>query len=117
MGVRVPPWAPFEKSAGFPPADFYFGGHLVTAPANPVHRREAFIAALIIAGAAAFAYHNTFSVPFIFDDSTSIEKNPTLHNLLTAWSPPKGDGYTVSGRPFLNFTLALNYAVNGYAVW
>src|SRR5262249_17205099 len=61
--------------------------------------------------------HNTFAVPFIFDDNSSIAENPTIRNLLTAWSPPKGGGHTVSGRPFLNFTLALNYAVNGTAVW
>ena len=89
----------------------------MTTPANPVHRRLTLITALIVAGAAALAYHNTFSVPFIFDDKSSIAENPSIQHLLTAWSPPKGGGHTVSGRPFLNFTLALNYAVNGTQVW
>lgn len=72
---------------------------------------------LVIAGGAALAYHNTFSVPFLFDDNSSIAENPTIRSLATAWTPPTGGGHTVSGRPFLNFTLALNYAAHGTAVW
>ncbi len=75
------------------------------------------LAALVIAGGAALAYHNTFSVPFLFDDTSSITENPTIRSLVTAWTPPVGGGHTVSGRPFLNFTLALNYAAHGTAVW
>jgi Flp pilus assembly protein TadD len=80
-------------------------------------RRSSLFAALAISGAAALVYANTFSVPFIFDDDSSIRDNPTIRSLLTAWSPPGGGGHTVSGRPFLNVTLALNYATGGTAVW
>lgn len=75
------------------------------------------MAALTIVGGAALAYHNTFFVPFLFDDNSSIAENPTIRSLATAWTPPVGGGHTVSGRPFLNFTLALNHAAHGTAVW
>lgn len=68
-------------------------------------------------GSAALAYHNTFTVPFLFDDHPSIAHNLTIRSLGTAWAPPAEGGLTVSGRPLLNFTLALNYAVSGNAVW
>ncbi len=86
------------------------------APAS-VAPRGAIWAAALIAVAALLAYANSFSVPFIFDDDSSIKDNPTIRSLTTAWSPPTGGGHTVSGRPFLNFTLALNYAAGGTAVW
>lgn len=63
------------------------------------------------------AYHNSFGVPFIFDDDLSIRDNPTIRSLTTAWLPPGQSGLTVSGRPLLNFTLALNYAAHGLSAW
>ena len=64
------------------------------------------------------AYHNSFGVPFVFDDESSIISNPTIRRLATAWWPPgDGGGLTVAGRPVLNFTLGLNYAVSGFDVW
>ena len=62
------------------------------------------------------AYHNSFSVPFVFDDGLAIVENPTLRQLWPPWaafSPPSGQGLTVEGRPLLNFSLALNYAIGG----
>ncbi|HEY0864349.1 MAG TPA: tetratricopeptide repeat protein [Lacunisphaera sp.] len=79
--------------------------------------RQILLATLTIVAGAALAYHNTFSVPFLFDDNSSISGNPSIRGLITAWSPPVEGGHTVSGRPFLNFTLALNYAAHGTAVW
>jgi tetratricopeptide (TPR) repeat protein len=67
--------------------------------------------------AAVAAYSGTFSAPFVFDDTRSILENPTLRHLsLAALSPPAG-GMTVSGRPLLNFSLAVNYAISGTQVW
>ena len=83
---------------------------------SPADGSRARLAALVIALAALVAYHNTFAVPFQFDDTASIRENPTLRSLWRAWWPPEG-GLTVSGRPLLNFTLALNYAVSGTNVW
>jgi tetratricopeptide (TPR) repeat protein len=80
-------------------------------------RRRAAWALLAIVAGALLAYHNSFTVPFLFDDDSSIKDNPTIRSLLRAWWPPQENGVTVSGRPLLNFTLALNYAVSGPAVW
>ena len=74
-------------------------------------------AAIILAAVAA--YHDSFQGPFVFDDVEAITENPTIRHLwppAAAFSPPLG-GATVSGRPFLNFSFALNYAISGEAVW
>src|SRR5581483_8411525 len=78
-------------------------------------RQEALVAALLLAGAATLAYHNSFAVPFVFDDEQSIPLNPTLGSLARAWWPPMANGLTVSGRPLLNFSLAVNHALGGTA--
>jgi tetratricopeptide (TPR) repeat protein len=69
----------------------------------------------ILAAAAAAAYIRTFPVPLLYDDIPSIVDNPSLRHLGTAFLPP-GDS-TVGGRPVLNASLALNYAVSGTAPW
>jgi Flp pilus assembly protein TadD len=72
----------------------------------------------VLVGGALLAYHNSFSVPFVFDDEPSIVANHTIRRLATAWWPPGEDGgITVAGRPVLNFSLGLNYAVSGLDVW
>jgi protein O-mannosyl-transferase len=83
-------------------------------------RRGSLIAGAVIAGAAAAAYWNTFSVPFIFDDPLSIAGNPTIRHLWPPWLPlfpPHGQGLTVEGRPILNLSLAIDYAISGIRVW
>ena len=82
-------------------------------PAPPRFAR--FWAPLLIALAGLAAYANSFSGSFVFDDADSIAENPTIRRL---WPPgaalsPPGGGITVSGRPFLNLTLACNYALGG----
>ncbi len=90
-------------------------------PSSPVTpaaaRRENLLAVLFIVGATFAAYANTFGVPYLFDDFLSIRDNETIRHWLTAFSPSTGDGITVSGRPLLNFTFALNHALSGNAVW
>src|SRR5471032_1189181 len=70
-------------------------------------------AAIVLAGLAA--YHNSLTGPFIFDDPSSIVSNPTIRSLWPPWAPlsPPHAAVTVQGRPVLNFSLALNYAVSG----
>ena len=55
------------------------------------------------------AYRHTLHVPFTFDDDDSISKNPTIRSLATGLFPPTNSGITVSGRPVLNLTFAINY--------
>ncbi len=71
--------------------------------------------AAAIALSAALAYSGTFSVPALFDDDPSIADNPTIRHLGTSLFPP---GFaTVGGRPVLNASLAINYALSGTGVW
>jgi tetratricopeptide (TPR) repeat protein len=73
------------------------------------------LACAMIVLAALAVYYNSFSVPLIFDDALSIINNPTIHKLESAFSPPPNE--CVGGRPILNFTFALNYALAGLNVW
>ncbi len=73
------------------------------------------LAAGLIALAALAAYANSFSGAFHFDDIRAIAENASIRYLGSAWRPPPGS--TVSGRPLLNFSLALNYALSGERVW
>jgi Flp pilus assembly protein TadD len=51
--------------------------------------------------------------PFEFDDVSSIPRNPTIR---TIWPPSAPlqppENTTVAGRPVVNYTLAVNYALN-----
>jgi tetratricopeptide (TPR) repeat protein len=76
--------------------------------------------ALLICAAVIAVYSNSFAVPFVFDDVPSTVENPTIHQLWPPWaalSPPHGRGLTVEGRPILNFSLAVNYAISGDNPW
>lgn len=90
-------------------------GNPAAADARPMTR---FLPAILLFVLIALAWSNTFSAPFVFDDHASIIDNPTIRQLWPpAWlHPPASAGETVSGRPFLNFTFALNYATGGLDV-
>jgi tetratricopeptide (TPR) repeat protein len=83
-------------------------------------RLAKFLAIEAIFFAVLAAYSNGFTAPFVFDDEPSILGNPSIRSLWPLWGPllPPGD-MTVSGRPLVNLTLAVNYAfgkldVRGY---
>lgn len=89
-------------------------------PASPfLSERPAWLAGIALVLAALAAYHNSFSVPFIFDDSASIAQNGTIRHLSHLGEVLKGPPWaalTVNGRPLLNLTLAVNYALGGLEV-
>jgi tetratricopeptide (TPR) repeat protein len=72
------------------------------------------LAATLLAVLALVFYRNSFSVPFVYDDVPAIAGNPSLQSVASALSPPPH--LTTSGRPLVNVTLALNYAVGGTEV-
>ncbi len=87
--------------------------------AAPGKRAFAWIGAALITAAAVAAYATSFQGAFQFDDIPAILENPTLHHLWPpgeALSPPHG-ALTVSGRPVLNLSLAINYALSGEDPW
>jgi tetratricopeptide (TPR) repeat protein len=66
--------------------------------------------------AGIIAYANSFYGVFMYDDFGSITSNPTLRTIWPpgpALSPPTTGGLTVSGRPVLNFTFAVNHVLGG----
>ncbi len=70
---------------------------------------------MALAGVAAYA--GSFRAPFLFDDDGSIAQNPTIRSLRTALFPPAGSSVTVSGRPLVNVSFAVNYAISGIEPW
>lgn len=89
------------------------------SPLKPIRDRSSswlvLASGAVLAAAAAIVYRGTFSVPFLFDDDASIAGNPTIRRLGSAFFPPFNR--TVTGRPILNLSLAVNYAAGGTAVW
>src|SRR5258708_2541714 len=64
--------------------------------------------------AALCAYHNSFPAFFVSDDKSAIADNLSIRHGAGSWSPPPSA--TTRGRPLLNFTFALNYALGGMDV-
>jgi protein O-mannosyl-transferase len=69
----------------------------------------------LLAAAAIAVYCRTFSVPLLYDDHAAILDNATIRHWSTAFSPPIDT--SSGGRPVLNLSFALNYAMSGTAVW
>lgn len=71
--------------------------------------------AALIALAGVAVYAGALHGPFVFDDLASLGLNPTIRSLW-AWPGPLAPphmGVTVEGRPILNLSFALNYALGG----
>ena len=86
-----------------------------TAPA--ARSWKVWAAAGLIILAVMAAYGNSFHGPFVFDDTPSIVENSTIRHL-GSWkvlaAPP--ETFTAVGRPVLNLSLAINYALDGLNV-
>jgi Tfp pilus assembly protein PilF len=70
-------------------------------------------AALVVLALALYA--NALRAPFVFDDQSAILGNRTLRVWSPWWTPlfPPLDAGGVVGRPLVNLSLALNYALGG----
>jgi len=68
--------------------------------------------------AVILAWANSVSAPFELDDESSIVTNASVRDLASfRWlTPPATAGETVSGRPVLNLSFAMNYAIGGLDV-
>lgn len=75
--------------------------------------KKLLIPALLLA--VVLAYANTFRVPVVLDDVAGIAENASIEHLATSLAPPENSSLT--GRPLVNVTLALNYAIGGRALW
>jgi protein O-mannosyl-transferase len=66
--------------------------------------------ALLLVAAVVAVFLPGVSAPFAFDDTISIVENRTIRRLSTALSPPT-NGSATMGRPVVNVSFALNYAL------
>jgi protein O-mannosyl-transferase len=75
-------------------------------------QRWIYLIVLLIAGGVV--YHNSLQGPFIFDDPISISLNPNIKSLWPIWQAMGApDTAGTAGRPVINLTLAINYALGG----
>ncbi|MDI1249517.1 MAG: tetratricopeptide repeat protein [Lacunisphaera sp.] len=100
-----PPRAPSETSAidqGSPGAPWWRG----------------LLAAAVLVLATGAVYWNSLGTPFQFDDEPAIVYNPTIRTLWPPWGAlqPPAIGSGVTGRPLVNLSLAVNYALGGLDV-
>lgn len=94
-----------------------------TVVPSPLRKRRfpdsapVYLAGVFLATAGLLVYLNALRGPFVFDDFPAISNNPTIRALWppsSVLSPPAKT--PVSGRPLVNFSLALNYAISGLNV-
>src|SRR5262245_34231372 len=79
-------------------------------PARPV----AFV--LLIAATGLLTFWNSLNGPFIWDDQTAIVSNKTIQHLWPLADPLSPPLETpTSGRPLVNLSFAVNYAIGGVA--
>lgn len=83
-----------------------------------MERRLIGAAAGAITAAVLAVYANSLNAPFLFDDFPAIVRNTTIRDLgnLGAVLTPPLDGAGVTGRPLVNLSFALNYALGGLDV-
>jgi hypothetical protein len=83
-------------------------------PPPDSRRAGIFVAAVLLTAAALAAWANSFRGPFIFDDLPAIVENATIRTLALpiALAPPRS-GQPAGGRPLVNFSFALNWAIAG----
>ena len=89
------------------------------SPHFAASRGAIWLAVACLVGAILAAYHNSFSGPFVFDDGPAVLGNSTIRHLSAlgdVLSPPRAGGQTVGGRPVVNLSLAVNYALGGVSV-
>ncbi len=72
--------------------------------------------ALLIVALGVCTYGNSLGGPFVWDDQTAIVANQTIRQLWplsTPLTPPRET--PVAGRPLVNLSFAVNYAIGGLA--
>jgi len=68
---------------------------------------------VVLAGAAALVYANALRGPFIYDDSASIVGNEHIRTLQLPDALFADRENPTAGRPLVNLSFAINYAIDG----
>eukprot|EP01035_Chromulina_nebulosa_P012991 gene12991-17288_t len=107
-----------RRCAFFCPASaFVYFVCFVVSPSTTSSLRSTFLAATLLVLAICAAWSNSLGGPLVLDDLGNIADNPTirhLSSLRSVLSPPTDTG--VGGRPVLNLSYAVNYALTGPSV-
>ncbi len=85
------------------------------SPSAPAARSREFkvvAGVALIALAVLLAWSNSFKGPFVLDDGPAIVDNVSIREWGTAFSPPN-HGETVTGRPLVNLSFAVNRRLAG----
>src|SRR5437762_6886855 len=86
----------------------------IVRPPPTSSRARIFVAAALLTAASLAAWANSFRGPFIFDDLPAIVENATIRTLaLSRALAPPHTGQPANGRPLVNFSFALNWAIAG----
>lgn len=80
-------------------------------------RARTWWAPALILAAGLFTYSNIYSNPFIVDDTSSVVQNLSIRDLTSGavFRPPTD--HPMSGRPLVNLSFAMNYAIGGAREW
>src|SRR3954462_12502621 len=76
-----------------------------------------FVCGCVLVLAGAIVYANSLSGPLVFDDASSIVRNPQIRHLwpvIDALAAPRDN--ELASRPLVNLSFAVNYAIGGLAV-
>ena len=89
-----------------------------TGAGSSSHRWSSNLGSGVIILAALAVYHNSFAVPCLFDDVPSVIDNPKIRHLWPIWDALSPSAASlVGGRPIVNLSFAINYALGGTGVW
>jgi tetratricopeptide (TPR) repeat protein len=118
LGGAAEAQTPAENTRCGPGGSAQAPGDEAAALCAPTSWPLVILAAGVIVLATLAAYHNSLAGPFAYDDEPSILANRTIRQLwpLGPVLSPPCNGETVGGRPLLNLTLAINYALGGLNV-
>lgn len=84
----------------------------IPAPKPPTVSSAPWLRPALLVLAGALVYANSLPGIFTFDDGPGVVENTSIRSLTTSLSPPER-GEPVAGRPLVNFSFAINYALDG----
>jgi Flp pilus assembly protein TadD len=81
--------------------------------APPPQRRWTLVAAALLAAGVMASYASGLRAPFVYDDRGTVTDNPTIERLWSADVLSAPHETPTAGRPVVNVSFAVNYALGG----
>lgn len=87
-------------------------------PGGELRGNRVLSACLCLISCIGLAYANGLATPFVYDDLLNVAHNASIRSLSPPWAPFFASPNTATaGRPLVNWTFALNYALSGTNSW